>query len=411
MRILMLTPRFPYPPDRGDTLRTWEMLAYLAARHEVWLASLNPHDPGAQARRIVADACHTVAVRARGRMASMLSGAVSLLGGRSFTQGYFGLAALGRVVREWASRVEFDAVLACSSAMAPLSDCVPARRVLDMCDVDSHKWRSYQRRGRPLLRPIFGLESRRVRELERRAAAGHDVTLLVNQRERRKLLAFARPRRCELLRTCIRPIENDSAARPEHPVVGTLGSMFYPPNVRAVEWFAQRVWPRVRAAVRGAEWRVVGSRPTRRVRRLGKLPGVVVTGFVPDAAAELSGFRVFANPVSDALGVQSKLLCALAAGCAAVVTRNTAAGIDYPGEAPFLIADEPRAFADAVILLLRDEQLASRLAAEGRRVIEQNYRCETQFPELERWLVGAGRKPAAATSSAPTAHDPSETPA
>jgi sugar transferase (PEP-CTERM/EpsH1 system associated) len=397
MKILMLTPRLPYPPNRGDTVRSWSELKYLAMRHDIWLASLSDRPPQPDHLATLRGVCRDLAIAPRSGFASLFRGTFSLLGGRSLTEGYFGNASLERTVRAWADAVRFDAVLAFSSGMAPLAELVEARRVLDMCDVDSHKWRVYADRSRPPLRWLYALEARRLAAAERRWVGTHEVTLIVNERERCKLLAQASPCASDVVRTCVELADltgPDSAeprpAPPRGPIVGCVGSMFYPPNVRAVMWFGQHVWPLVKQSVPEASWWIVGHRPTRQVRRWGRQAGVRVTGSVPDTRPYLEALRVFVNPVDGDIGVQSKLLGAMAAGKPAVVTPDTAAGIDFAGEPPFLIADTPGEFAQAVVQLLTDDSLATEISRRALGVIEEYYRPDQQLWRLEQALSVRG---------------------
>ncbi|MBU0616456.1 MAG: glycosyltransferase family 4 protein [Planctomycetes bacterium] len=391
----MLTPRPPYPPNRGDTVRSWAELEHLARRHDVWLACLSDGRPTPTQLAKLRNICRDLAVTPRSRLTSLRQGTLSLLHGRSLTEGFFADASLTRTVRAWAEAVRFDAVLAFSSAMAPLAELVEARRVLDMNDVDSHKWRVYADRSRPPLRWLYALEARRLAAAEQRWVRSHEVTLLVNERERRKLLARAKPRHAEVVRMPVEIANTDQPGSsgerpplPTEPIVGSVGSMFYPPNVRAIEWFGRNVWPLVKKKMPTARWWIVGNRPARQVRRWGRRQDVRVTGFVPSTRPYLDAFRVFINPVDGDIGVQTKLLCAMAAGKPAVVTPEAAAGIAYDGEPPFLIAREPDKFADAVLRLLQDDALATRLGERALRVIEDYYQPHEELRRIEQALSG-----------------------
>ena len=410
MNILMLTPRFPYPPTRGDAVRAWGQLEYLAHRHDVWLACVDVRRPQPAHLAHVRKICPAVAVASRPRLSSLLLGGASLLRGRSITEGFYGSHSLVRTLQSWTNNVRFDAVLTFSSAMAPYADLVRnARRVLDMNDVDSHKWMVYARRSQAPKSWLFALEGRRLAALESRSVRAHDVTLVVNQREQRRLVSQLQPAQSDVVRTSVDATlaasHNQQAARttqPNEPIIGSIGSMFYPPNVRAVEWFGQNVWPHVRRAVPEARWLIVGNRPVHRVRRWASQPGVTVTGFVPDIRPHLDTMRVFINPVDGDIGVQTKLLCALAAGKAAVVTPDTAAGIDFTGSPPFLIAREPIAFARAVIRLLSEGALAEELSVRARQLIAEIYEAGDQLRRVEQWLSGTspGESPSRETQSA-----------
>ncbi|MFH1746377.1 MAG: glycosyltransferase [Planctomycetota bacterium] len=397
MKILMLTPRFPYPPTRGDTVRSWVELGGLAQRHDVWLACVERSAPPAEHLEHVRRYCRNVAVLPRATFGNLCHGTLSLLAGKSFTEGYFGRPGLASILRQWARSVKFDAVLTFSSSIAPAAKEVGARRrVLDMCDVDSAKWATYARRSVPPLSWLYRLESRRVAELEQRCLHQHDICLLVNERERDKLPQRVPDAMTGVLPTTVDLVDyatedGDKPAMPAEPVIGMVGSMFYPPNVRAVNWFGRNVWPRVRAALPEARWLIVGSRPSRSVRRWNRLPGVTVTGFVPDVRAYLEQMRVFVNAVDGDMGVQSKLVIALAAGRAAVVTPDSAAGIEYADKPPFLVAQRPRDFADAVIRVASDAALWEQLSTRASQVAVEKYSHQRQLELLEGWLTGQHR--------------------
>lgn len=419
MNLLILTPRFPYPPTRGDCVRAWGELEFLAHRHRVWLACLDHHLPQPEHLQTVRACCQDVLVITRSRLAAFWRGGLRFLAGGSLVEGHFADRRLAGAVDAWAAQVRFDAVLIFSPEMAQYATRLPAavRRVLDMNDVESGKWQTYARRTFPPLRWLYACEARRLARAEQRWAQTHAVSLLVNQRERRKLLAAVPTARTAVVHTGVSTDGHDSAVAPRppacpacsavraasgserfrepppppktaEPIVGFVGSLFYPPNVRAVNWFGRAVWPRVQQARPDARWLIVGNRPRRGVRRWSRRPGVTVTGFVPDIRPYLARMRVFVCPVTDEIGVQTKLIEALAAGRPAVVSPQAAAGIDYVGPPPFLIASDAAEFAATVVRLLADPALAADLSQRAAAFIAQSYG-PNQYALVEQWLDGA----------------------
>jgi sugar transferase (PEP-CTERM/EpsH1 system associated) len=397
MKLLMLVHRFPYPPVRGDCLRSWGEIEYLAGRHELWLACIERTPPRAADLDHVRRRCRDVAVVVRPDLASLARGGLSWLAGQSLTEGYFHDQRLAQIVRQWDQTVGFDAVLTFSPAMAPYAALVRApRRVLDMNDVESARWQGYAACCRTPLRWLYALEGRRLAQAEPRWVRGHAVTLLVNECERRKLPPELRAKAAvvrtgvDLARYDVWPPESAALRVPRKPVVGFVGSLCYAPNIRAVEWFGTAVWPRVHESVPEARWLIVGRHPARRVRRWSRQPGVTITGFVEDVRPYLAGMRVFVCPAREQIGVQTKLIEALAAARPAVVTPQAAAGIDYDDPPPFLVAASAAEFADAVVRLLHDDARAQALAARARSVAEAKYDATEQWQQVERWLLGNG---------------------
>ncbi len=387
----MLTHRFPYPPTRGDCIRAWGELEHLARRHDVWLACVDRAAPRPEHLARVKSICRDVRVSVRSGVGCLLTGGISLLCGESLTAGYFGDARLRKAIQDWSERIGFDALLTFSSAMAPYAELVDAkRRVLDMNDVDSLKWQSFAARSAHPAAWLYGLEAKRLAAMEIQAARTHDVCLMVNQREQRKLMELADPNFAAVVRTGVDlaryPVDAAAAQRGANPIVGMIGSMSYAPNVRSVNWFGRHVWPIVKEREPRAEWLIVGSRPVRSVRRWGRLPGVHVTGFVEEMRPYLQSMCVVANPVSEEIGVQTKLIETLAIGKPAVVTPAAAAGIDHDVDPPFLVAETPEEFAGSVLRLFSDANLAARIGRRAREVAEKNYRVEEQVAMIERWL-------------------------
>jgi len=333
-----------------------------------------------------------VAVYSSGIIARICCGTRWLLAGKSFTEGYFHNRKLLETLRHWSSQVMFDAILTYSSAMAPAAEVVcAARRVLDLNDVDSDKWNLYaQKRSWPLSLP-YRLEALRVASLEARAVRGHDVCLVVNQREKRKLLGTLPGTPCVVVHTGLELsdyAEPDATCQPAQPIFGFVGSLHYSPNVEAVEWFGERIWPLILRLIPQARWWIVGRNPGRRVRRWSRCPGVTLASDVPDVRPYLSAMRVFVDPVATALGVQTKLLMALAAGRPAVVRSATAAGLEYEEPAPFLVGDSPEEFAAAAVRLARDDRLWQQLSNRARATAAQFYSARRQVELIERCLAG-----------------------
>ncbi|MBI5865080.1 MAG: glycosyltransferase [Planctomycetes bacterium] len=391
MKVLMLTPRFPYPPTRGDCIRAWGQLRYLCARHDVWLASLSEARPSPEALAFVRGHCRDVAVFHRPRTFSLARGAINFAAGRTVTEGYFAAPRLEDRLLSWCAHTKFDAVLAFSSATASLGECVPAeRRILDMNDVDSVKWERFAERAAPPMKWLYENEGRRLARRERAWAAAYDCTVVVNARENERLVRRCAPRRSAIVRTGVAmPDSRDvtDAARCD-PVVALVGSMFYAPNARAALWFGRNVWPRVRAMAPCARWEIIGRNPTRAVRDLARLPGVTVTGAVPDIRPHLDAARVFVAPILDDIGVQTKLIEALSRGRPSVVTDAVAAGMDWAGTPPFLAAADAAGFASQVVRVLQDDAVAAELSRAAYQTAARFYDVERETERIERLLRG-----------------------
>lgn len=173
------------------------------------------------------------------------------------------------------------------------------------------------------------------------------------------------------------------------------GVMRNPTNVQAVQWFASNVWPIVKAGAPEATWDIVGYDPWPEVRALEELDGVRVTGSVPDPAEYVAEAEVCINSMQAGAGLQNKLIEYLASGTATVATSVANEGIGARPDEHLLVADSPEAFAEAVLRLLREADLRTRLGKAGRQFAEANWSWEAHWLKLEQDFYDAidGRPP------------------
>jgi sugar transferase (PEP-CTERM/EpsH1 system associated) len=397
MKLLMLIHRLPFPADRGAKLRAALELSWLASRHEVWCAGLCETEDansaaGRQALQEAASSCRGIfAAPLRPRLAHCRAAAWLLTGGTA-TQGYFSSQRLERQVLGWAREVRFDAVLAFSSSMAPLALRVPAaRRVLDMVDLDSNKWAEMSQTGRTMWRHVHRIEARRLARGEREWIAAFDATVLVNGREASRVEPGLRHRVHVVETGHLAGLTPSRTPAPltTQPVVGFVGAMDYRPNIEAVCWFTECVWPRILACRPDARFIIVGRSPTRAVREQACRPGVEVTGMVAEVGPWFERMRVHVAPLRVARGVQTKVVAAMAAGRPCVVTSCVAEGIGAEPWRDYLVADGPAAIGDAVLSLLSDERRAGELAENGRAYVSRRFDPRPGLERLERLLLGS----------------------
>jgi sugar transferase (PEP-CTERM/EpsH1 system associated) len=398
MKLLVLIHRLPCPPDRGAKLRAAIELRYLASRHEVWCAGFLDAE-GREGRRQARESL--VEWRQLCRPVAASRALQGLLTGSTATEGYFWSAQLERQVMAWARDIDFDAVLAFSSSMAPLALRVPAqRRVLDLVDLDSRKWTESADGARWPMRWVYRTEGQRLALRERNWIEAFDASILVNDREA-ALLSEATNSPSDLaaklhvIETGAWSNEPSFAQRPptgstlpDEPNVGFLGAMDYPPNVHGVRWFARSIFPLIRARQPDANFWIIGRSPTRTVRELHDGCHIHVTGTVPSVDPYLNRLRVSVAPLRLARGVQTKVLVAMAAGIPCVVTPQVSEGIGARPGYQYLVASSPDQFARAVRSLLTDRDLAVRMGEAGRRFVRRRFNPDVSMARLELLLRG-----------------------
>ena len=395
--ILFLAHRIPYPPTKGDKIRSWNLLSGLARRCTVHLGAFvdDPADwEHADALRAV---CGETCLRPITRRVALLRSLTGLATGRPLTTGFYRDRGMRAWVRALASRRPLDAVLVYSSSMAQYAMgsalAVRGPRVIDFCDVDSDKWRQFAESHAPPARWIYAREARRLALCERKAALAFDASLVSAEPEA-VLLRRVAPDAAGRIRVLANGVDaghfDPAGAWPDpypagsRPVVFT-GAMDYYANVDAVRWFAESAFPAVRAAVPDALFAIVGANPAAPVRALARPGAILVTGRVEDVRPYLAHAAAVIAPLRIARGVQNKVLEAMAMARPLVATGNAVQGIPDAAQAGVIVRDSGSEIAAAVIEVLTR---GPRIAMDGRRFVLDRHTWPTQVGIVSELLRG-----------------------
>jgi sugar transferase (PEP-CTERM/EpsH1 system associated) len=373
--VLYLVHRVPYPPDKGDRIRAYHLLRFLAGRARVHLACLADEPVGEEVRPALLRLCERVEVvpLGGGRWAR---GLLSLAGGGTVTAGAFRSPALDRLVDRWAADTRFHACLASASSMVgylrrPALAAVPA--VVDLVDVDSQKWLDYSRARRGPRSWLYALEGRRLRRLERDLPRWARAVALVGEAEADLYRQFCAN---GVVRAITNGVDLDyfrPAPPADEPCCVFVGALDYLPNVDGAVWFCREVWPEVVRQRPDARVLLVGRRPAPAVRRLDGLPGVEVIGQVPDVRPHLARAAVAVVPLRLARGVQNKVLEALATARATVVSPAALHGLRAEPGTHLAVASTPAEWVRTVLELFSAPALRHRLGAAGRTYVDEHH--------------------------------------
>jgi len=359
--LLFLVHRIPFPPNKGDKIRSFHLLRHLSTRYAIHLGAFVDDPDDWQYRDALKPYCASIKLLPLHPRRAKLASLVGLLTGEALTLPYYRNRELTRWAHELAASGAVTRGLAFSSAMAQFIPAGLARRVLDMVDVDSDKWTQYAPTQRWPLSWVYAREGRKLAAWEARVAQDFDATLLVSSAEA-ALLQQRAPHARDKISAFENGVDADyfSPAR-DYPnpypsdVQGVVftGAMDYWPNVDAVSWFAERIFPAVRAAVPGAQFTIVGSHPAEAVLALARQPGVVVTGGVPDVRPWLAHAACAVAPLRIARGVQNKVLEAMAMARPVVASAQAAEGIRAEAGRDFVLAQGEAEFAHTVVAQLQ----------------------------------------------------------
>lgn len=401
MKILYVCHRLPFPPRRGGKIRPFNMIRHLHAQgHEVHVASLARSERELEEGAGLEQHCHQVIAEVIGPVAAGWRMLARLPSTSPSSFGYFQSPALQRRIRQVCATTRFDLVFVhCSSAAPYVAALEGMPKVLDFGDMDSQKWLHYAA-FRPFpLSSGFWLEGKKLERTERLLAGRFDLCTCTTRAELDTLRVLAPGVASDWFPNGVdseyfRP--DGSAHEPD--TICFLGRMDYYPNIESMQRFCAEVLPLIRRRRPAVRLRIIGADPVPAVRRLATLPGVEVTGFVPDVRPLTRQAAVNIAPLKIARGTQNKVLEAMALGLPVVASNAAARGVDaVPGE-HLLAADDPEAFADAVVGLLQDPAARARLATAGRNRILSHHSWASSMLRLDALLERALQTHACARS-------------
>ena len=404
--ILLLTQVLPSPLTGGAKIRAYYMLRHLAQQHDVTLVSFVRDDDPPDAVPHLAQYCralHTVPIE-RSRLRDGVAFAESLLRASPASIVRDRVPAMQALLRRLARQTPFDIVHADQTAMAQYAlfarDAhAPERRPRILLDQHNAMYLLVQRQAGYETGPqrlIWRREARLLRRYEAGLLQQFDHILTVTAEDRIALLDLFDPPERDRLRhkftslpICVDPADKDPVPyRDQGPHILHLGTMFWPPNVEGVLWFAHEVLPHILHEVPQAHFTVAGKNPPSTVSALAQNGSPVaghveVTGFVPDAQPLLTRCRAFIVPIRAGGGMRVKIVDGWQWGLPIISTTIGAEGIDTrPGE-NILLADDPRDFASAVASVLADDRLNRSLREQGRRWVEEHYDWRRVYRRLD----------------------------
>ncbi|HYQ95753.1 MAG TPA: TIGR03087 family PEP-CTERM/XrtA system glycosyltransferase [Candidatus Eisenbacteria bacterium] len=392
MNILYLCHRIPYPPNKGDKIRSFNQIQYLSREHRLHVGCLIDAEEDRGHVAALRPYCASLDAVWRGKAGANFRAARALLGKGSLSVAAFHSPDLARRIERRLSEEAIDVAVVFSSQMGqylPRGADLPT--VVDFVDVDSEKWRVYSDMKPWPLSWLYRIEADRLRRYETLLARTHDESVFVAEKE-----ADVFRRGAEGVRA--RSIPNgvdldyystppDRAARAaDSRALVFVGMMDYFPNIDAVRHFADRIFPRILAVCPSAVFRIVGRNPSKRVRGLGALRNVEVVGQVPDVRPYLADAAVSVAPFRVARGVQNKILEAMAMGVPVVGTPIAFQGIPAGPEDGVRIEEQPESFAEAVTAFLGDPASRHEAGRRGRRFVERHHRWQDHGAALAALL-------------------------
>ncbi len=389
--VLYITHRVPWPPDRGDRIRTWNVLRYLSTRANVDLACLADEPVSDETMKELQRVTRRLAVIPHSGKQRYVTGLFSLLTGNTVTEGLFDCASMRTLLDDWSESEEYDAVMASSSGIAGyLKREYLARPVqwVDLIDVDSQKWFDYSKAARFPMSLIYKLEGKRLRAVEKRLARRCEQLLVVSDAERDLFRSFCQTDKIKAVGNGVDSIyfAPSTNVHVDECSCVFVGVMNYKPNADAAIWFVRNVWSQIRGRYPHAVFRIVGKSPTAEVRALAAVPGVEVTGSVPDVRPWLHRSTCAVVPLHIARGIQNKVLEAMACGRPVICSPAPLKGLAAEPGLHLLQADVASEWVESVSRVFADRNLQQELGMAGAAFVQLHHSWDHCLSPLDRML-------------------------
>lgn len=404
MRLLLITFRLPVDLCTGDQTTIHHLIKYLSARHEIVLVTMIKSDEMANRLDLVEPYCERVELVRMPRWHSYLNCLRGMFSSTPLQISYFRSSAMLERVNQLLEEEHFDAAYAYHLRSGQyLVDAKQCPRVLDLKPVQSLNLERMRKHvSNPLLRLIYRLEHRRVRTYEPDLVRQFERCFVISDVDRMHVDPAGDFDNIELNPhgVDIDKFAPDPSMEKEPGAVVFSGKMSYDPNVDAVLYFHEQIWPLIKKQIPAAKFYIVGSNPKRSITALAADPSVTVTGYVDDLRPYLHRAQVAVDPLRIGAGLQNKVLEGMAMGLPMVATPIANEGIHAAEGRDLLVAQSPRAFANSVIQLLQDPEHRQRIGQAAREFIIQNWTWEKHFADFEQMLVDVAqcREPESAES-------------
>jgi len=396
--LLFLSQRIPYPPNKGDKIRSFYILRHLAQRHRVHLGCFVDDPEDWQHVEALKEFCVDTHIARLDPRKAKIRSVAGLFNGEPLNLPYYRDPGFARWVNTVLHGVRPAAMFVFSSNVAQYAIGPNQRRprfVMDFVDVDSDKWRQYAETKSWPLNWVYRRESQTLLTYDRRMAELADASIFVSDAEAALFRSLA-PESAGKVHAVENGIDSGFFApgtnypnptEAAHRTLVFTGAMDYWPNIDAVTWFAEEIFPLVRERHPEVTFFIVGSNPSADVSKLGARPGIHVTGRVADVRPYLAHATAAVVPMRIARRIQNKVLEAMAMGRPVVTTPEGFEGIKAIPGTELLVAADSRAFAEATVRAVEDPSVATMGSAARQRVLD-DFSWPAKLEAIDRLIAG-----------------------
>jgi len=387
MKIFILLPRFPYPLEKGDKLRAYNQIKYLSKNHEIHLCTIN--DVKLQASDIAAlqPYCKSISILNISWFRILSNIIWAFLNGNPLQVGYFYNRKAQRKIDTLIRQIQPDHIYCQLIRVSEYVKNQSIAKTLDYQDVFSKGVERRSKTAAFVLRPLLRFEYRRLLKYEKHIFDYFDNKTIISIPDRDLI---PHPEKDKIV-VVINGVDTDffkpMQMKKEYDIVFT-GNMGYAPNVNAAEFLANEILPIVHQKKPGITLMLAGATPHAIVQAL-KNESITVTGWVADIRECYAKARIFIAPMQIGTGLQNKLLEAMAMKIPSISSPLANEALNACHGEEVLVGSHAEEFAELIIKILEDVELAHKLAENGHRFISKNYNWPTATQVLEKIMVNS----------------------
>ncbi|MCJ7497634.1 MAG: glycosyltransferase family 4 protein [candidate division Zixibacteria bacterium] len=386
MKILFITSQFPFPPDSGWNIRVFNFIRFLSERHRITLLSFYTEKDNPANFSELTKYCSEIYPLKRSSSYNPLDLVKGMFTRIPFSIWNYRSRKMEKKAKELFSLKEFDVIQVEDIHMSQYlpQDC-SGLKILDMHNVESEYLERFSEIERDVFKKYYAsLTAKKLKSYEVSNSRKFDICLTVSEKDLKTFQLFAKPKSMELIPngvdlSCFSP----AGVEADPSTLLFLGKLDYRPNVDALVYFMEKIWPRLIEKIPEAKFVVVGKDLPENLRNSLKSRNVILKGYVEDIRKVLSGCAVMVVPLRYGGGTRIKILEAFAMEKAVVSTSLGCEGIEVHSGEEILIADTPEFFADSVVEVLTDSNLRDKLGKNGRKLAQEKYNWEKISQKLE----------------------------
>ncbi len=386
-KVLFLAHRIPFPPNKGDKIRSFNELKFLSTRFKIDLITFADSKKDLQYVPKLKEYCDKVLVLSLNKIMAFFGVFIFFLSGKSLSEGFYYSPKFRHSVNQFILQNKYAFVFCFSSQVAQYVSDKKIQKIMDFCDVDSDKWIQYSLNKIFPLSILYRLEGSRLSRKEKEIAHDFSLSLLSTRRE---LQLFQKKITNANLKILANGVDSNyfklNHSEKERALV-FVGAMDYYANIDAVIWFIEKVFRRLNQRDNHIKFYIVGSNPSQKIRNFsGEFSNVIVTGYVEDVRPYLAKSKIAVIPLRIARGIQNKVLEAMSMELPVIISQKIYASLQNPVPQNVLIFKDEYHFVDLILSLINDDARIKETGKRLREYVLQYYNWNKIFSDFEHIL-------------------------